>query len=166
VSTSTDRSVFTENVTVSTPQQGNLTGQVKQIDDIVLTSETVTVIEDSSITPETLATEPDQVSTVSSDITMTDIPVKKTETTVMQTSPSPDFSFSSPSKYIDESSNAEVSINSSPSPTLENVSPSVSDVMVDVSTGFTSTESNRQDCPVAPTIAPPTPLILVIEGKT
>jgi hypothetical protein len=166
MSTSTDRSIFTENVTVPTTQQGNLTGQVKQIDDIVLISETVTIIEDPSSTSEMLATEPDQISTVSSDITMTDIPVKRTETTILETSPSPDFTFSSPSEYIDKSSNAEVLINSSPSSTLENVSPSISDGMADVSAGFTSTESNWQDCPVAPTVAPPTPLILVIEGKT
>jgi hypothetical protein len=35
-----------------------------------------------------------------------------------------------------------------------------------VSTDFTSTESSRQDCPAAPTVTPPPPLILVIEGKT
>jgi hypothetical protein len=165
VSTSTDTSVFIEHVTVPTTQQGNITGEVKQIDDIVLISETVTITEHSSITSEILATEPEQVSTVSSDMTVTDIPVKRTEATTADTSSSPNFTYSSPSEYIEESSSAEVSVSSSSSPMLENVSSSVSDVTADVSTGFTSTQSNRQDCPVAPTVAPPTPLILVIEGK-
>jgi hypothetical protein len=166
-SASTDTSVFVENVTVPTTQQGNLSGQEKQIDDIVLIPESVTIIEDSSITSKILATEPDQVSTVPSDMAMTDFPVKRIETTTLETSPSPNFTFSPSSEYTDEPSNAEVSINSSPSsPTLDNVSSTpLSDVMTDMSTGFTSTESNRQDCPVAPTITPPTPLILVIKGK-
>jgi hypothetical protein len=166
VPASTDTSIFIENVTVPTTQQGNLTGQEKQIDDIVLIPETVTIIEDSSITSEILATETDQVSTVPSDMTTTDIPAKRIETTTVETSPSPNFTYSPSSEHTDESSNAEVSINSSPSPMLENVSStSVSDVMTEVSTDFTSTESRRQDCPVAPTVTPPPPLILVIKGK-
>jgi hypothetical protein len=35
-----------------------------------------------------------------------------------------------------------------------------------MSTDLTSTNSRRQDCPVAPTVTAPPPLILVIEGKT
>ncbi|XP_069696130.1 teneurin-m isoform X2 [Periplaneta americana] len=41
---------------------------------------------------------------------------------------------------------------------------SVSEEVTEVSTDIASTESSGQDCPVVPTVTPPPPLILVIEG--
>jgi hypothetical protein len=162
-SVSTDTSVITENVTVPTTQQGNNTEEQKQNDDKALIPENVTVTEESNIGSEILITEPDQVSTVSLDMSVTTIPAETTETTTTTTS---NLVYSSPPEHISESSNAEVLINSSLSPIMENVSStSVSDVVTEVSTEFTSTESSRQDCPVSPTVTPPPPLILVIEGK-
>ncbi|KAJ9578404.1 hypothetical protein L9F63_005377, partial [Diploptera punctata] len=38
------------------------------------------------------------------------------------------------------------------------------DVVTEVSTELTTTETSRMDCPVAPTVTPPPPLILVLEG--
>lgn len=164
---STDVSVFAENVTVSTTHQGNLTGNKTENDDKTLVHENVTVIEESSIIPEILMRGVDENSTVSSGMPKTTIPTEMTETTTLETSSTPNFKYSTPFEYTDESSNAEGLISSSVSPLMETVSSApVSDVVTEMSTDLTSTDSRRQDCPVAPTVTAPPPLILVMEGKT
>lgn len=164
---STDISVFAENVTVSTTQQGNRTGHETENDDKTLTHENVTLIEESSITPETMITDMIEISTVSLDMPVTTIPTEVAETTTFEMSATPNYTYSTPFEYVDESSNEDSLISSSVSPHLEIVSSTpVSDVLTEMSTDLTSTNSRRQDCPVAPTVTAPPPLILVIEGKT
>jgi hypothetical protein len=164
---STDISVFAENVTVSTTRQDNLTGHETENDDKTLIHENVTVKEESSVTVEVVTRGMDEKSTVSSDIPVTTIPTEMTETSALETTATPNFTYSTPFEYTDESSNAEGLISSSVSPLMETVSSTpVSDVVTEMSTDLTSTNSRRQDCPVAPTVTAPPPLILVIEGKT
>jgi len=164
---STDVSVFAENVTVSTTHQGNLTGHETENDDKTLIHENVTVREESSITAEIQMRDMDENSTASSDIPTTTIPTEMTETTTLETSTTPNFTYSTPFEYTDESSNADGLISSSASPLMETVSSThVSDVVTEMSTDLTGTDSRRQDCPVAPTVTAPPPLILVMEGKT
>jgi hypothetical protein len=166
MSVSTDTSVITENVTVIPTQQRNHTGEQKQNDDKDLLPENITEIETSNMTSEILITDPVKITTISLDMSTSAIPAETTETSTVETT-TLNLTCSPSSEHINESSNAEVVINSSLPPMMENVSSTlVSDVVTEVSTDFTSTESSRQDCPAAPTVTPPPPLILVIEGKT
>lgn len=166
VSVSTDTSVITENVTVTTIQQGNRNGELKQNVNNDLLLENVTAIEEFSMTSEILITDLVEDTTVSLDMFTSTIPFEATGTTMVETT-TPDHTYSPSSEDVSESSNAEIVVNSSLSPMMDNVSSTlVSDVVTEVSADFTSTESSRQDCPEVPTVTPPPPLILVIEGKT
>jgi len=163
---STDVSVFAENVTVSTTHQGNLTGHKIENDDKTLIHENMTVREEFTITAEILMRGMDENSTVSSDMPATTIPTEMTETTTLETSATPNLTYSTPFEHTDESSDSEGLISSSASPLMETVSSTPVGDVTEMSTDLTSTDSRRQDCPVAPTVTAPPPLILVMEGKT
>ena len=157
---STDMPIIAENFTVVTSPKGNVSAELKQIDVKVILPENVTGVEEFNITSEILESVMNESSTIDMDPSTT-LPPEMFETTTEEQITMSATTIPPPSRVTENEDEK-----SPPSTAVENGSSiAVVDEVTEVPTDLTSTETSRKDCPVVPTVTPPPPLILVLEGK-